>query len=91
MQTLQNLSWFLQFGTSSKLERFIWGSIKNFYPLYFGWEIQLRGNFWQGPFSKGALLENGTKSHNLTNLIRNKTQTAETNMTRNRMLENKII
>ena len=30
---------------------------------------QLRGNFWQGPFSKDALLENGTKSHNFTQLI----------------------
>ena len=28
VQTLQNLFQFLQFGTDSKLERFIWGSIK---------------------------------------------------------------
>ena len=68
IQTLRNLFWFLQFGTSSKLERFIWGSIK-LHPLYFGWELQLRGNFWQGPFSKDALFENGTKSHNFTNLF----------------------
>ena len=31
--------------------------------------ITIRGNFWQGPFSKDALLENGTKSHNFTNLF----------------------
>ena len=60
--------WFLQFGTSSKLERFLWSSI-NFHPLYFGWELQLRGNLCQGPFSKDALLENGTKSHNFKNLF----------------------
>ena len=45
------------------------GAVSNFHPLYFGWELQLRGNFWQGPFSKDTLLENGTKSHNFTNLF----------------------
>ena len=30
---------------------------------------KFRGNFWQGPFAKDALLENGTKSHNFTNLF----------------------
>ena len=40
-----------------------------FHPLYFEWELQLRGNFRQGPFSKDALFENGAKSHNFTNLV----------------------
>ena len=35
----------------------------------FGCEIQIKGNFWQGPFSKEVLLENGAKSHNFTNLF----------------------
>ena len=47
----------------------MYGAVSNFRPLYFGWELQLRGNFWQGPFSKDPLLENGTKSHNFTNLF----------------------
>ena len=42
--------------------------ISIFHLLYFDWELQLRGNFWQGPFFKDALFENGTKSHNFTNL-----------------------
>ena len=50
-------------------QRDLYGAVSNFHTLYFGWEIHLRGNFWQGPFSKDALLENGTKSHNFTNLI----------------------
>ena len=50
-------------------QRDLYGAVSNFHPLYFGWELQLRGNFWQGPFSKDALLENGTKSHNFTNLF----------------------
>ena len=45
-----------------KNERDLYGAVSNFHPLYFGWEIQ-------GPFSKDALLENGTKSHNFTNLF----------------------
>ena len=47
------------------------GQYKNFHPLYFGWELILRSNFWQGPFPKDALFElkNGTKSHNFTNLF----------------------
>ena len=49
--------------------RDLYGAVSNFHPLYFGWELQLRGNFWQGPFSKDALPENGTKSHNFTNLF----------------------
>ena len=64
----KNLFWFLQFGTSSKLERFIWGSFK-LSSFMFRLGITIRGNFWQGPFSKDALLENGTKSHNFTNLF----------------------
>ena len=31
---------------SSKLERDIYGAVPNFHPLYFGLELQLRGNFW---------------------------------------------
>ena len=50
-------------------QRDLYGAISNFDPLYFGWELQLRGSFWQGPFFKDALLENGTKSHNFTNLF----------------------
>ena len=45
------------------------GAVSNFLLLYFGWELQLRGNFWQGPFSKDALFENGTKSYNFANLF----------------------
>ena len=47
--------------------RDLYGAVSNFHLLYFSWELQLRGNFWQGPFSKDALFENGTKSHNFTN------------------------
>ena len=50
-------------------QRDLYGAVSNFHPLYFGWELQLRGNFWQGPFSKDALFENGSKSHNFTNLF----------------------
>ena len=32
--------------------RDLYGAVSNFHPLYFGWELQLRGNFWLGPFSK---------------------------------------
>ena len=45
------------------------GAVSNFHPLYFGWELQLRDNFWQGPFSKAALFKNGTNSNNFTNLF----------------------
>ena len=48
--------------------RDLYGAVSNFHSLFFGWELQLRGNFWQGPFSKDALFENGTKSHNFTTL-----------------------
>ena len=49
--------------------RDLYGAVSNFHPLYFGWELQLRGNFWQGPYSKDALFQNDTKSHNFTNLF----------------------
>ena len=49
--------------------RDLYGAVSNFHPLYFSWELQLRDNFWQGPFYKDALFENGTKSHNFTNLF----------------------
>ena len=54
---------------AQKLERFICGAVSNFHPVYLGWKLQLRSNFWQGPFSEDALLENGTKFHNFTNLF----------------------
>ena len=38
------------------------GQFQNFDPLYFGWELQLRGSFCQGPFFKDTLFENGAKS-----------------------------
>ena len=41
----------------------------NLHPLYFDWELQLRGNFWKGPFFKDALFENAAKSRNFTNLF----------------------
>ena len=47
----------------------VYGAVSNFHPLCFGWELQLRVNFWQAPFSKEALFENGAKSHNFTNLF----------------------
>ena len=73
-------SWQEQYLTSERSERvrycschsnikFISSRHRVISSIYFGWEIQLRGNFWQGPFSKDALLENGTKSHNFTNLF----------------------
>ena len=34
--------------------RDLYGAESNFHPLYFGWELQLRGNFWLGPFSKNT-------------------------------------
>ena len=47
----------------------LYGAVLNFDSLYFGWELQLRGNVWQGPFSRDALFENGTKSHRFTNVF----------------------
>jgi len=44
-------------------------AVPNFHPLYFDWELQLRGNFWQGPFLKDAVFENGAKPHNFSNLF----------------------
>ena len=48
-------------------QRDLYGAVPKFHPLYFGWELQLRGNFWQGPIFKDALFENGAKSHNFSN------------------------
>jgi len=47
--------------------RDLYGAVSGFHPLCFCWELQLRGDFWQGPFSKDAQFENGAKSHNFTN------------------------
>ena len=52
-----------------KIREIYMGQYQTLHPLYFGWELQLRVNFWQGPFPKVTLFENGTKSHNFTNLI----------------------
>ena len=45
------------------------GQYNTFIRYFYSWELQLRGKFWQGPFFKDALFENGAKSHNFTNLI----------------------
>ena len=30
--------------------RDLYGAVSNFHPLYFGWELQLRGKFGKDPF-----------------------------------------
>ena len=72
---LVKLSWHSQLNTqfgnqtqlnsinSKDLHVHVYGAVSNFHSLFFGWELQLRGNFWQGPISKDTLFENGAKSH----------------------------
>ena len=37
-----------------KIREILYGAVSNFHLLYSGWELQLRGKFWQGPFFDDA-------------------------------------
>ena len=48
-------------------QRDLYDAVSNFYPLPFGWELQLKVIFGKDPFFRDALFENGAKSHKYTN------------------------